>query len=131
MKAPQIIGLIGSALLLVSGVAHLVLGWPAVRAELTATHVPADVTDVIMLGWQFGGLAMIVLSGLMGNHFLRRWNDAARSRFSPVLVGTAYVLFGSWAIGWVGFQPFYLIFIIPGLLLVFAALGDRLTSANL
>lgn len=115
-----ILGLLASGLLLLSAGAHAVLGWPAVRKELTAAKLSPDLITGIMVAWQFGGMTMFVLGGLLGEQFLRRWKGLSTSPFPAFLVGGAYVLFGMSAMVWLGFQVFYLVFIVPGIMLLFA-----------
>ena len=40
-----------------------------------------------------------------------------------VLVGLAYAAFGVWALAISGMNPFFLIFVVPGILLAIAAWG--------
>ncbi len=119
-RAKIVVGCIASALLFLSAGAHSILGGQAIRAELKSANVSNDLLNGIMMGWQFGGMAMLMLSAILGRLFIRRWKGAEVSAFPAMVVGVGYVAFGLWAMLGEGFQAFYLVFIVPGLMLVFA-----------
>lgn len=64
-RAKAALGLVASGLLLLSGGAHMLLGWPAVQVELGKANVPPDLSSGIMVAWHFGGTMMLALSGLI------------------------------------------------------------------
>ena len=43
----------------------------------------------------------------------------------PAVIGVAYLALGAWALLAIELNPFFLVFIVPGLLLVVAATGKR------
>lgn len=117
-----ILGLVGGGMLLLSFVAHTVLGTRAMREALAATNAPADLVQGLLAGWVFGGVAMLVFGVLLVRLFLARRRDPAVSVTPALLIGAAYVAFGGWALAMSGFDPFFTVFLVPGLLLVAAAL---------
>lgn len=121
----NIVGLIASAFLFLSAFAHSFLGWPELRGELAQVSAPKDLTNGLLVGWEFGGLTMLLLALILGNLFLQRRKGVAVSAFPALITGIGYVCFGLWAMLGVDLQPFYFVFIAPGALLVFAAWGQK------
>ena len=119
----NIVGFIASAILFLSAAAHSFLGWPELRGELAKVNAPKDLTNGLLVGWEFGGFTMLLLALILGNIFLQRRKGAAVSTFPALITGVGYVCFGLWAMLGVDFQPFYFVFILPGALLVFASRG--------
>ena len=113
--------LVGTVMLLSAG-AHSLLGWPNLSAELAKNHVPADLVRGLAIGWHFGGFCILAFAAIV----ILQFTDVLRSR--PVslrpalLIGIAYLVFGGWALVFSGMNPFFLIFIIPGLMLIAASL---------
>lgn len=95
------------------------------RAQLTSAGASPDLIAGLSVGWNFGGVA-ILLFGVLA---LWLFGKALRGRpvsLEPlVLVGLVYAAFGVWALTVGGMNPFFLIFIVPGLLLAGAAWGPR------
>lgn len=117
------LGLACGVILVASAAAHSLLGWPAMRAALTSAKVAPDLITGLSVGWNFGGVA-ILLFGV-----LALWQFGAALRGHPVslqplvLVGVAYAAFGAWALAVGDMNPFFLIFVVPGILLAIAAWG--------
>jgi hypothetical protein len=111
------------ALLVLSSAAHSLLGWRVQRAALEAARAPADLILGLGFGWQFAGLAMLtfgVIVLLSFTQVLRRRPVSLR----PVLaIGVAYTVYGGWALTASGLDPFFLVFLVPGLLLLLAGRG--------
>ena len=117
-----ILGLVGGGMLLLSFVVHTVLGTRAMGEALAATNAPADLVQGLIAGWVFGGVAMLVFGVLVVRLFLVRRRDPGVSAAPALLIGAAYVAFGGWALTMSHFDPFFTVFLVPGLLLVVAAL---------
>lgn len=102
-------------LMVVSGFAHALAGWPELQSEL-AGRVDPDGLEVAAIGWHFGSVAMVTfgLLGLLSVARLRRGEVGAR--WTPVLVGAAYVLFAVGAFAYRGLRVHFLGFLILGLL---------------
>jgi len=121
----RMVGLVAAGLLILSSGAHSLLGWKQLNGQLMANRVPPDLILGLKLGWQFGGVAMLVF-GVVVVSILARPSQNDRGRVFPVLaIGVAYVTFGAWALIVSGHDPFFAIFIVPGLLLLVAALPTR------
>jgi uncharacterized membrane protein YhaH (DUF805 family) len=119
-KLRNILGLIAAAILVLSSGAHSVLGWPNLNAQLEATHAPADLILGLKIGWLFGGLAMLVFGIIIAAIFMARLRGEGASTFPALVIGIAYIGVGAWALA-VTKNPFFTIFIVPGVLLLFAA----------
>ena len=65
-----ILGLIAGVILILSSVAHSILGWKGLAREMASAQVPPDLIFSLKAGWQFGGLAMLA-SASSPFHFLR------------------------------------------------------------
>jgi hypothetical protein len=114
-----ILAVVGAMMLIASSAAHSLLGWPSLRGRLTAASVPADLLAGLAMGWHFGGVAMLALG------VIALWAAAERrsraANFALAVIGAAYLAFGMGAAATLGWDPFQLIFLIPGALLAAAA----------
>jgi uncharacterized membrane protein YhaH (DUF805 family) len=119
-KLRNILGMIAAAILIVSSGAHSVLGWANLNAQLQATHAPADLILGLKIGWLFGGLAMLVFGIIVAAIFIARLRGESASAFPALVIGIAYIGVGAWALAETK-NPFFTIFIVPGVLLLFAA----------
>ena len=113
-------GILAGALIVLSGGAHAFLGWPAIAQRLSVTNAPADLIAGLRVAWQFGGVAMLALGAIV----LMTFAPAAgpRSTRFATLIGVLYVAFGGWALAATR-DAFFLIFVVPGVLLVTASLA--------
>ena len=116
-----VLGFVAGAVLIASSGAHAFLGWPAVRLLLYRAQVPNDLLGGILVVWQFGGVAMLTFGCIVLWLFTNLINGRQVSLLPAMLIGLAYVAFGAWALAMGGMSPFFLLFIIPGLLLVAAS----------
>ena len=116
-----ILGFVAGAILIASSGAHAFLGWPAIRLQLLRAHVPNDLLGGMMVVWQFGGVAMLTFGCIVLWLFTNLINGRSVSLRPALLIGIAYVAFGLWALAIGGLSPFFLLFIIPGLLLIAAS----------
>jgi hypothetical protein len=122
------LGLLAGVVLILSSGAHSLLGWPQVRAELAAANVPADLAFGLKVSWLFGGVAMLALGIITVAFFARRLRGDQGTSLVPGVIAAVYVVFGCWALVANGFNPFFLVFAVPGLLIAVAA-PARLPSA--
>lgn len=115
-----IMGFVAGAILIASSAAHILLGWPAVRLQLQRAHVPNDLVGGLLVAWQFAGVAMLTFGCIVLWLFTKLINGRSVSLQPALLIGVAYVAFGVWALSLGGLSPFFLLFVIPGLLLIAA-----------
>ena len=124
MTRPRIVlGVAAGALLIGSGAAHSLLGWPALTAELARAEAPADLVDGLAIGWHFGGLAMVVFGAIAISLFVDRLRGRPAALRPVLLIALANLTFGGWALIDSGFEPMFLSFVIPALMLLGASLG--------
>lgn len=127
-RARVFIGLIGSVLMLVSCIPHSLLGWPSQRQVLERSNVPADTILGLSLGWHFGGLAIAVFGLIASISFVQVLRGHAPHMRATTIIGAAYAAFGVWG-WWLTREPFALVFIVPGLLVLVGSLGQRPDSS--
>lgn len=122
MKTKSILGLIAGAILVLSAFAHSVLGWKAMSEQLAQTNAPPDLVQGLQVGWIYGGPVMLVFGIIAIRTFLKRFRGERESTFAPVLIGIAYLVFAAWAAVTTGGDPFFMIFVVPAMLLLIASL---------
>jgi hypothetical protein len=121
MKFKSALGIVAGIILIASAFMHTVLGWRAMSTELAKTNAPADLVLGLEIDWKFGGPVMLTL-GIIAIHMsLNRWKGLQISTFAPGLMAVMYTLFGIWAMAVSG-EPFFAIFVVPGVLLLIASL---------
>ena len=121
MKLKSILGIVAGVILILSAFAHSILGWKAMSEQLAKTNAPADLVLGLEIDWKFGGPVMLTL-GIIAIHMsLNRWRGRPVSTFAPGLMAIMYTLFGIWALA-VGRDPFFMIFVVPGILLAIASI---------
>jgi hypothetical protein len=124
MSRPRaILGLAAAALLVLSSGAHSLLGWPVQRAALAEVHASADLVSGLAMGWHFAGAAILAFGIIAGWTFLRLLRGQPAWTRPVQVIGVVYFLFGIGALVASGFEPFFLIFVIPGAMLLAASLG--------
>ena len=123
-KVFSVIGLIAGLLMILSSVAHSFFGWQAIRMELVAAHVSGDLLLGVQLGWQFGGAAILTFGVIVVAIFWKSLQGRSTSTFPAAVIGLVYIGFGLWAFFVTSFDPFYMVFIIPGLMSLGSAAGS-------
>lgn len=116
------LGVAAGAFLVLSSAAHSLLGWPEMAAALAKTAASPDLVRGLAAGWHFGGVAMLVFGVLVVQLFLRARKDESVSLGPALLIGGAYAAFGLGALAISALNPFFLVFIVPGTVLVVASL---------
>ena len=119
-RVRTIIGLLGSLLIMLSSLAHSFAGWPAQRAVLQSARVPAETILGLSIGWYFGGLAIAVFGLIAVISFVQVLRGHTPHMRATMIIGLAYIGFGVWA-WFVTREPFPLVFIVPGLLVLTGA----------
>jgi hypothetical protein len=119
-----VLGLIAGALIILSGFAHSLLGGKDIAAQLLSANVPADLALGLKVGWHFGGVSMLVFGLIVIWLFNQRRIGRTVPMLPALIIGLAYLAFGCYALAVSDFNPFFSVFIIPGVLLVFAARRD-------
>ncbi len=117
-----VVGMCAGLMLILSAGAHSLAGWPGLGARLRAAQAPADLVAGLAMGWHFGGASMLVFGVLMLALFVARFRGERVAVWPAMLVGTMYVAFAAWVSMQNGWDAFYLVFVVPGVLLLLAAL---------
>jgi len=108
--------LLAGILMLLSALAHGLLGWPAMRGELDRVGAGTDLAGALAAGWFWGSAAMTAF-GLLTVVCALRFRRGDPSGRTPLLIVSAcYVLFGLAATLARGFNPHFLLFLATGLL---------------
>lgn len=107
--------------LIASSALHSLLGWPPLRARLTAANAPLDLISGLAMGWHFAGVAMLTL-GLLIIWLASVAQRAVSVRLPVGLIGVAYLVFAVGAAAAFGFDFIEVVFLTPGALLTAAAL---------
>ena len=122
MSRPRIaLGIFVGALIVASSIAHSLLGWREFGARLVATQAPADLITGLKIGWHFAGVAMFTFGTVVIWTFENYLRGRPVSLRPAQIIGLVYLAFGLWALAVSRFDPFFFIFIVPGLTLVAVA----------
>lgn len=112
-------------MLILSSGAHSFLGGKQMATDLANAGTPPALAQGLMVAWQFGGAAMLGF-GLVALLLLRDRHRGRPGSLLPVLfLGIIYFAFGLWALFSTGFNPFYMVFLVPGALLIAASAGRK------
>jgi hypothetical protein len=68
------------------------------------------------IGWHFAGVAMLTFGAMVVAAFIQVLRGRAVSLAPAMLIATVYLAFGAWAL-LVSGDPFFLVFVVPGVLL--------------
>lgn len=120
-RTRAVLGLVAGAFLLLSAAAHSLLGWKQLQGELAKANVPADLAFGLKVGWQFGGVAMVALGVIALHLFLHRFRGEDVSGLPGLVIAAAYLAFGGWALAASRMEPFFFVFVVPGVLLLLAS----------
>jgi hypothetical protein len=123
-------GLLAAAWLILSSAVHSILGWKQLHGSLAAAKVPAELILGVKAGWQFAGIAMLAFGIIAFAILLKAYRGENVSVFPVVIIGAAYTAFGAWALFASGWDLFFLIFLIPGVVLLLAVPGRRVASRS-
>lgn len=114
------LGLIAGAILVLSSAAHSFLGWKGLRARLVTAQAPPDLILGLATGWHFAGAAMLAFGLIVLAIFVKRLRGEAVPTLPALIIAILYLISGAWAMVATR-NPFFFIFIVPGLMLAVAA----------
>jgi len=129
-RTRRIVGTVVGVLFVLSALAHSLLGGKAMRTDLVAAQVPADLLQGALVGWHFGGVAMLAFGCIVLLTFVRRRNADGAALLPARIIAATYLAFGGGAFFYTKFEPFFLVFLVPGMLLAFAAFSPRRATAG-
>jgi hypothetical protein len=101
---------------------HSVVGWKVLSGKIEKAEVPAALVRSLALGWHWGGAAMFGFGCIVLYLFARFLKDRSTSLRPALVIAVLYIVFGAWAIA-TSHDFFFLVFVIPGLLLAIASWG--------
>jgi hypothetical protein len=127
-RSRSILGIVAGVLMIASSAAHSLLGWPRLRAKLAESHAPDELVQGLALGWHWGGAAMVAFACIVLWTFLRRLQGDGVSLVPSGIVSAVYLAFGAAALAVTG-DPFFLVFIVPGLMLAIASFPRRASES--
>ena len=125
-----VVGMVGAALIVASGCAHTLVGWKVMRAGLVAAGAPLELVTGLGIGWIFGGVSMFGFGSIAIATILARRRGVASTRGPIVIIAIVYIVFGLGALVASRFDPFFLIFILPGLLLAMSVWPSRASGRS-
>ena len=124
IRGRAITGIAGATMILLSAGAHSLAGWPAVRERLVAAGAGPELVRDMWVGWNFGGACMLAFAVMLLAGFTAALRGHAWSPVPARVIAFLYVAFGGFALAWTR-SPFYVVFVVPGLLLLAASIGGR------
>jgi hypothetical protein len=89
------------------------------------TRAPEDLVTGLAFGWFFAGAAMLTFGCIV------LWISFSALRRRPVsyrpafLIALLYLVYGAWAYAASGRDPFFFVFLVPGVLLAAASWPSR------
>lgn len=119
-RSRTFLGLAAGTLMLLSAPLHAFLGWKAMAAAFKAAGTPPDLVQAAHLNWVLSGAAILVFGLLTLWTFWKGRRAEGPSRLPTLLIGLAYTIFGAWALA-VAKDVFFLVFLVPGLMLLIAS----------
>jgi hypothetical protein len=119
------LGLIAGFMLVASSAAHSLMGWPQLRAALVEVHAPDDLVLGLALGWHFAGAAMLAFGCIVLWLYTAVLRRRAVSYQPAFIIALLYLVYGAWAYAASGRNPFFFVFIVPGVLLAAASWPSR------
>jgi hypothetical protein len=115
------LGFFAGGLILLSSVAHSVLGWSVLRGALEEAAVAPDLVLSLGIGWRLGGAAMASFGFVVLVTMRRLWGGVPTWTLPAATIGAVYLVYGSWAWVVASFDPFFFaLFVVPGALVASA-----------
>lgn len=111
--------------MLLSSVAHALLGWPTMRTGLQDAGAPADLVGALAAGWYFGSAAMAAFGAVVLVCGMRLRRDDRSGATVVFLIAACYVIFGLAGFFLRHFNPHFLLFIATGALAGLPLLGNQ------
>ncbi|MGH9426965.1 MAG: hypothetical protein ACRD2L_11770 [Terriglobia bacterium] len=126
MKDPKWLLPIVAAFLMLSSLAHGILGWKAMSAELARTGASPGLMADLATGWYLGSVAMVAFAVIVIASWLEAQGKGPAGRAAAATIALAYFAFGMLAFLLRSFDRHFLIaFAIPGGLLGVAVLRSK------
>jgi uncharacterized membrane protein YhaH (DUF805 family) len=124
-----VLGFVVAAFLIISSFLHTILGWKSLSGQLREAHAPEVLIAHLALGWHMGSAAMFTFGAILILLFAKRFRDRTTSLWIGQLIAIFYTGYGVWAQAESHNSFFAAMFIVPGLLLLFASSGPAPKTA--
>ncbi len=118
-------GIAAGVWLLLCAAAHSLLGWRALAAELRKRGAGEELVRSLAIGWHFGGAALVAFGCIVLVGVTAAKRGAPSALLAPRIVGAICFAFGLAAMVATGGELFFLVFVLPGALLFYAAGSPR------
>ena len=116
MKLRAYLGIAAGLFMLAGAGAHGLTGFLPFQAAFQAASVPTGVIAGSYIGWIWGSFAMAGLGLLTLVESSRALRERPYSRPVLAVAGGTFLVFGSWALAFSGFNPHFLYFVALGLM---------------
>jgi hypothetical protein len=121
-------GLLGGLLLTLSAIAHST-GWAAQFAEAVgAVALAPELVDGLQIGWYFGSFCMAGFGLIATAQAWRGLRGRPVDRVTTGVIGATLIVFGIWAMFFGGYNPFFFLFIVLGVLIGATSVPPRSNS---
>jgi hypothetical protein len=120
-RTRSMLGLIAGFMLVASSAAHSLVGWPQLRAALAQTRAPEDLVLGLAFGWHFAGAAMLTFGCIVLSLCVSAMRRRVVSYVPAFIIALLYLVYGAWAYAASGRNPFFFVYIVPGVLLAAAS----------
>jgi hypothetical protein len=97
---------------------HGFLGVKPVAAAVTASTLPADIVAVIWIVWYFVSGCMLTFGGLLAWAWPGLRAGSPSRAAAALIVGALYVITGIASYIYSGYQPFWLLFVAQGIIVI-------------
>jgi len=102
---------------------HGFVGVVPIREAVAASNLDAHAVRVIWIVWYFVSGAMLAFGLLLFWVWAELRSGSARRSGAALVVGAFYLLFGAAAYVYSGREPFWLLFVIQGLIVIASTLA--------
>ena len=120
-----------AAFLVLSSVAHGILGWKAMRAELVGTGASPELLADLATGWYLGSVAMVAFAVIIFSSWQEACGKGPSGRVATATIALIYSGFGMLAFVFRSFDLHFLVaFVIPGALLGVAVVKSKWAASR-
>ncbi len=117
-RAGAILGAVAGAFMVASALTHGLGGWPGLKASLARAGVEPAHVQTLCVGWWFGSAAMAAMGAIVIFQALGALRGGPVNRATVAVVPLTYIGFGAWAFFYRDLNPFFLMFVATGLLVL-------------
>lgn len=112
----NIVVIVAGILMVLASLAHGLLGWPAVRAELVNERASPDLISGLAAGWLWGSACMLTSGAIVASSGIQMRRCSNSGTLAVRAISVCFLVFGALAFVLQGFERHFLIFVLMGLL---------------